>query len=70
MLAVRYAMGFNGDGQLCPKRLCWICGRAVTLGDCKVDEHGLAVHEFCYVAKVAAKKAPPAHDKVLGPARA
>jgi hypothetical protein len=34
-------------------RICWICGKAVPLEECKVDEHGLAVHEKCYVAKLA-----------------
>jgi hypothetical protein len=64
-------MGSNGQGQLFRKRLCWICGRAVTLEDCKVDEHGLAVHELCYVAKVtAAKRTAPRDDRVLRFARA
>jgi hypothetical protein len=35
---------------------CWICGKAVTLEQCKVDEHGLAVHEECYVARVALER--------------
>ena len=30
---------------------CWICGRAVSLGNSKIDENHLAVHESCYVAK-------------------
>jgi hypothetical protein len=34
-------------------KICWICGKAVTLEDCKVDEYGMAVHEDCYVAKLA-----------------
>jgi hypothetical protein len=33
-------------------RMCWICGKTVELEDCKIDEHGLAVHEDCYVAKI------------------
>jgi hypothetical protein len=32
---------------------CWICGRAVSLGNSKIDENHLAVHESCYVAKMA-----------------
>jgi hypothetical protein len=28
---------------------CWICGRRVALEDCKIDEHGYAVHENCYI---------------------
>lgn len=34
---------------------CWICGKQVDLSQCKVDEHGLAVHESCYVAKAILK---------------
>lgn len=30
---------------------CWICGRDVSLKDCKTDEHGRAVHEECYVTR-------------------
>jgi len=36
---------------------CWICGDTCRLEDCKIDEHGLPVHEVCYVASVALKKA-------------
>lgn len=32
---------------------CWICGKAVDLRTCKIDEHGLTVHEDCYAAKLA-----------------
>ena len=32
---------------------CWICGRAVSLGNSKIDENHLAVHESCYAAKMA-----------------
>jgi hypothetical protein len=41
--------------SICPARCCWICGKPVSLENCKVDEHGLAVHEECYLAKVASK---------------
>ena len=34
---------------------CWICGKVVDLKTCKTDEHGLPVHEQCYVARVVAK---------------
>jgi hypothetical protein len=27
---------------------CWMCGKAVSLEACKVDEHGRAVHDDCY----------------------
>ena len=33
--------------------VCWICGGDVPLEDCKTDEQGLAVHEACYVARLA-----------------
>jgi hypothetical protein len=29
--------------------VCWICGKALSLEECKVDEHGQAVHEECSV---------------------
>jgi len=32
---------------------CRICGRVVSFGNSQIDENGLAVHESCYVAKVA-----------------
>jgi hypothetical protein len=35
---------------------CWICGRSVSVGDSKIDENGLAVHESCHVAKLALEK--------------
>ena len=39
-----------------PGEMCWICGRAVRLDTCKTDEHGCAVHERCYLAKIALTK--------------
>ena len=35
---------------------CWICGRAVSLGDSKIDDNHLAVHESCYGARMALEK--------------
>jgi hypothetical protein len=35
------------------QKVCWICGKSLALEDCKVDEHGLPVHDNCYVAKVS-----------------
>jgi hypothetical protein len=35
-----------------PTPHCWICGNVVSLEKCKIDEHGRAVHEDCYVAKI------------------
>lgn len=34
-----------------PIHICWICGNRVRLESCKIDEHGQAVHEECYIAK-------------------
>jgi hypothetical protein len=33
-------------------RLCWICGKLVSLENCKADEQGNTVHEMCYVARI------------------
>jgi hypothetical protein len=33
-------------------KICWICGKAVRLEECKVDASGLPVHEHCYLLKV------------------
>jgi ribosome-binding protein aMBF1 (putative translation factor) len=52
-----------------PSKVCWICGSAIALEDCKVDEHGLPVHDNCYVAKVARRKnTAPQADQTLPPA--
>jgi hypothetical protein len=32
--------------------LCWICGNAVSLEECKIDEHGMPVHEECYIVLI------------------
>ena len=37
--------------------LCSICDRRVPLEKAKTDEHGLAVHEECYVLKLRLKRA-------------
>jgi ribosome-binding protein aMBF1 (putative translation factor) len=51
-----------------PSKVCWICGTTIALEDCKVDESGLAVHENCYVAKVARQKnTAPQMDRTLRP---
>ena len=31
---------------------CCICGKDVSLRDCKIDECGHAVHEECHVARM------------------
>lgn len=38
-----------------PPLTCWICGIAVSLESCAIDEHGMAVHEDCSVRKMASK---------------
>jgi ribosome-binding protein aMBF1 (putative translation factor) len=40
-------------------RSCWMCGRTIRLDDCKIDEHGMAVHEDCYVSRVMMKGNSP-----------
>ena len=36
--------------------ICWICAKNVDLNSCKIDEYGEAVHEACYVARIALEK--------------
>ena len=40
------------------RELCWICGKAIRLETCVTDEHGCAVHEDCYVAKLTLASGP------------
>jgi hypothetical protein len=35
------------------RRICWICGAEISLESCKVDEHGLPVHETCQTLKLS-----------------
>jgi hypothetical protein len=42
------------EGQWRPK--CVICKEIVELEESKVDEHGQAIHEQCYVSKLVGKK--------------
>jgi len=32
---------------------CWICGKAIDIGECNADEYGMAVHEKCYLLKIS-----------------
>ena len=50
---------------------CWICGRAVSLGDSKIDENHMAVHESCYLAKMALEKgqSQPSTIATTGPSQ-
>ena len=43
---------------------CWICGRSVLVGDSKIDENGFAVHESCYVAKLALEEGQSQRSEV------
>lgn len=38
--------------QLSHPYFCWICGNVVDLTICVTDEHGMAVHEKCYIARM------------------
>ena len=38
--------------------LCWLCGEALDLRTCKIDEYGEAVHQACYTARIALENAP------------
>jgi hypothetical protein len=42
---------------------CWICGYEVSLEECKIDEHGQAVHEECYVVALALSGTPQPEGK-------
>jgi hypothetical protein len=47
-------------------KTCWICGRAVSLEECKIDEYGQAVHERCCVARLARERKPELKMPVAG----
>jgi hypothetical protein len=49
------------DNPFAPRK-CWICGRPVSLEECKVDEHGLPVHEECHALKLSLHNAEPGHS--------
>lgn len=36
-----------------PIHTCWLCSKDADLTTCKIDEHGKAVHDDCYAAKLA-----------------
>jgi hypothetical protein len=59
-----------GKQVLNSQRLCWICGKSVALEDCRVDEHGLPVHEECYVVKIATSRDTSQINKLLRPGTA
>jgi hypothetical protein len=35
-----------------PPHECWVCGKPVSLEECKIDEQGRAVHEQCYLTRM------------------
>jgi hypothetical protein len=51
--------------------ICWLCGKSVDVTACKTDEHGKAVHEACYVVRIAleasSRKAPASLTSAGGP---
>jgi len=42
------------EGQWRPE--CVICKESVELEESKIDEHGQAIHETCYVLRLVGKK--------------
>jgi hypothetical protein len=44
---------------------CVICGAPVELEHCKINENGRAVHEKCYVEKLALTAAGPKANRFL-----
>jgi hypothetical protein len=46
--------------------ICDVCGRTVSLEYCNTDERGDAVHEECYLRKLALEKPPPPVAKTQG----
>lgn len=40
------------SGTTIDSTTCWICGKEVSLQNCRIDERGRAVHEECYVARI------------------
>jgi len=41
---------------------CWICNKAITLENCKVDEYGRGVHTQCYAVMLAHPKGKSAAE--------
>jgi hypothetical protein len=37
---------------------CALCNRSVPLEDAVTEEHGLAIHEACYLRKLGVQRAP------------
>ena len=48
---------------------CWICGKPVSLENCKVDEQGLPVHGECYLVRVALNSMRPQPNEVAAEVR-
>ena len=47
-------------------RLCWICGRPVSLENSKTDEYGNPVHSDCYTALLKLRQAGSSVQKKTG----
>jgi hypothetical protein len=60
--ALPYAPSHNGRAvsKPIPQTLCSICNRPVSLENAKTEEHGLAIHEECYLLKLKLKRATSA----------
>jgi hypothetical protein len=56
-LRVRLPHPIQTCGSLCP-----ICNKLVRLETAKTDEHGLAIHEECYLLKLKLKHASDAEE--------
>ena len=49
-----------------PSHFCWICGKAVSLTDHKLDDHGHRVHDRCYALRVKPQaESAPQNVRVL-----
>lgn len=39
-------------GKKLPKHYCWVWRKEVSLEDCKTDERGHIVHDYCYILQL------------------
>lgn len=53
----------------CEHQICAICGKAVQLENAKTDDGGKAVHEQCYVEKIATTTESDLDPKKIGKVR-
>jgi len=52
-VAIAKQVAQAASGSAASPALCVICGTPVRLEHCKIDENGAAVHDRCYIAKLA-----------------